>query len=373
MAKNVASAKRKEPDEGIPNEGNPSDSKRAKVDGTQPLTLSERAEAVKCQMDELLQAAQQQASDATLKYEGRLGELDDLKTKLKAAESRLDELMREKLASFALTGPQGPEDGEVEIAFSQLTYALDTFVGEFFSGDEYVRKDCENRAPRDFFKKLVSDRNYEAYVKGEASQSKEMFIRAVIWNRLIDALLNIPNKAFFGMPDAIKADTLHTPKLAAFHALRAEISRLLFENPEGCHPWGANGHQRHQFIKETAELLRLYSDCKSKGRQRTIEMKSRLGEVVDNAFTLTSAMARSRAYWICSTRDIHTNKIHGFEVDTKHMVEVNLWECDHGDGDNGTVDLVAAPMLLKFGNSSGVDYGKCRVAKKATVITAVDP
>lgn len=93
-------------------------------------------------------------------------------------------------------------------------------------------------------------------------------------------------------------------------------------------------------------------------------MKSRLEEIVGHAFTLASAMARSRAYWVTCTTELL-----GFKIDTNCMEAVNLWGFKYQDGEGMSVHLVVTPALLKYGNSSGENYGKRRVASKAKVVT----
>lgn len=226
MAENPASTKRKTsdgaPNDGTPNDGTPDEktssddkgsNKRVKIVEGQPLSIQDRFEAVKCQMDEVLHAAQHQASDATLKFEEKCEELEAIKMKLEAAQSEARELKRDKLSNMAINGPQGPEDGEVESAFSQLAYFVDAIGQEYFQGSECVRIAEEKQVVRAYFKSLLAKdtgcEGYGPYMKSAKPQAKEMFIQAVIWNKLIEKLLSTPSRSFLDMPDAInKKDAL---------------------------------------------------------------------------------------------------------------------------------------------------------------------
>lgn len=93
-----------------------------------------------------------------------------------------------------------------------------------------------------------------------------------------------------------------------------------------------------------------------------------LDGIADKAFQLASAMARSRAYWVCTMRDPRVKKLHSFKIKNDRMNDVDLWEEDEGHGKSTIVDLTKTPMLLKCGNSDGQNYDQCRVVKKAEVV-----
>lgn len=94
-----------------------------------------------------------------------------------------------------------------------------------------------------------------------------------------------------------------------------------------------------------------------------------LDDVAEHAFKLATAMATSRAYWVCSMRDPQGGKeLHGFKIKKERMYDVDLWDEEDGHGKSKIVDLVKTPMLLKFGNSDGENYDQCRVIKKAEVV-----
>lgn len=102
--------------------------------------------------------------------------------------------------------------------------------------------------------------------------------------------------------------------------------------------------------------------------QERIKLESDLEGIADKAFHLASAMARSRAYWVCCVRDPRVGKLHDFKIKNDRMDDVDLWEEDEGYGKSTIVDLTKTPMLLKFGNSDGQNYDQCRVFKKADVV-----
>lgn len=97
-------------------------------------------------------------------------------------------------------------------------------------------------------------------------------------------------------------------------------------------------------------------------------MESDLDGIADKAYQLASAMARSRAHWMCRMTDPRVKKLHGFKIKNDRMEDVDLWEEDEGYGKSTIVDLTKTPMLLKFGNSDGQNYDQCRVFKKAEVV-----
>lgn len=98
------------------------------------------------------------------------------------------------------------------------------------------------------------------------------------------------------------------------------------------------------------------------------KLESGLDSIVDHAFQLATALARSRAHWVCAMMDPRIKELHGFKIKTDRMEDVDLWGEDEGHGKSTIVDLVKTPMLLKFGNSSGEDFHKCQVVKKAQVV-----
>lgn len=98
------------------------------------------------------------------------------------------------------------------------------------------------------------------------------------------------------------------------------------------------------------------------------KLESDLEGIADKAFQLASAMARSRAHWVCRMSDPRVNRLHTFKIKNDRMNDVDLWEEDEGHGKSTIVDLIKTPMLLKFGNSDGQNYDQCRVFKKADVV-----
>lgn len=98
------------------------------------------------------------------------------------------------------------------------------------------------------------------------------------------------------------------------------------------------------------------------------KLESGLESIADHAFQLATAMARSRAHWVCTMEDSRIKELHGFKIKTDRMEDVDLWGEDEGHGKSTIVDLVKTPMLLKFGNSSGEDFDKCQVVRKAEVV-----
>lgn len=98
------------------------------------------------------------------------------------------------------------------------------------------------------------------------------------------------------------------------------------------------------------------------------KLESGLDGIADKAYELATAMARSRAYWVCSMKDPRIGTLHSFKIKNDRMDDVDLWDEDEGYGKSMTVDLVKTPMLLKFGNSDGQNYDQCRVVKKAEVV-----
>lgn len=93
-----------------------------------------------------------------------------------------------------------------------------------------------------------------------------------------------------------------------------------------------------------------------------------LQDITEKAFELASAIARSRAGWVCSMMDPGQQELHSFRIKKYFMDEVELWNEDE-HSKTITVDLVKAPMLLKYGNSSGENYDQFQVVKKAQVVT----
>lgn len=98
------------------------------------------------------------------------------------------------------------------------------------------------------------------------------------------------------------------------------------------------------------------------------ELGAALEGIADHAFHLASAMARSRAYWVCTMKDPRGGGLHGFKIKSDRMDDVDLWDEDEGHGKSTMVDLIKTPMLLKYGNSDGQNYDQCRVFKKAEVV-----
>lgn len=138
---------------------------------------------------------------------------------------------------------------------------------------------------------------------------------------------------------------------------------MLSKNYKGPTSWGENGPYRAAFVEELTSLVLDHSVVKAQD-----QLENGLDSIADHAFQLATAMARSRAHWVCVMKDPRIIKLHGFKIKTDRMEDVDLWEEDEGHGKSTIVDLIKTPMLLKFGNSNGEDFDKCQVVKKAQVV-----
>lgn len=148
-----------------------------------------------------------------------------------------------------------------------------------------------------------------------------------------------------------------------FYAWRTLTAHFLSKSYKGTTSWGEDGTRREEFVEELTSLLLDHSVVKEEEK-----LESGLDSIADHAFQLATAMARSRAYWICAMKDPHVMKLHSFKIKKDRMEDVDLWDEDEGHGKSTMVDLVKTPMLLKFGNSSGEDFHKCQVVRKAEVV-----
>lgn len=148
-----------------------------------------------------------------------------------------------------------------------------------------------------------------------------------------------------------------------FYAWRALTGNFLAKNYKRSASWGEGGDEREEFVDEMASLLLDHSVVKV-----VAELEAALEGIAEHAFRLATAMATSRACWICSMKGPAVKELHGFKIKTDLMDDVDLWDEDEGNGKSETVDLVKTPMLLKYGNSDGEDYDQYRVFKKAAVV-----
>lgn len=148
-----------------------------------------------------------------------------------------------------------------------------------------------------------------------------------------------------------------------FHTWRALTGHFLANFYKESTSWGEDGSRREEFVEEVTSLLLDHSVVKQQAK-----LESGLDGIADKAYELATAMARSRAYWVCSMKDPRIEKLRGFKIKNDRMDDVDLWDEDEGYGKSMTVDLVKTPMLLKFGNSDGQNYDQCRVVRKAEVV-----
>lgn len=140
---------------------------------------------------------------------------------------------------------------------------------------------------------------------------------------------------------------------------------MLLTQYKGRTSWVKGGPRRQEWVKEMATIL---LDLSVVNQRATLE--SRLDEIADHAIKLATAMACSRAGWICTMKDprIKEKELSGFRIKTDRMEDVDLWDEDEGHGKSMVVDLVKTPMLLKCGNSNGENYDQCRVVSMAKVV-----
>lgn len=148
-----------------------------------------------------------------------------------------------------------------------------------------------------------------------------------------------------------------------FYAWRTLTAHFLSKSYKGTTSWGEDGTRREAFVEELTSLLLDHSVVKEEEK-----LESGLDSIAEHAFQLATAIARSRAYWVCTMKDPRTMELHGIKIKRDRMEDVDLWDEDEGHGKSTIVDLVKTPMLLKFGNSSGEDFEKCQVVKKAEVV-----
>lgn len=148
-----------------------------------------------------------------------------------------------------------------------------------------------------------------------------------------------------------------------FYNWRTLTANFLKKHYKGPTSWGPDGPRRDQFVDETVSLLLDHSVVQDEDK-----LQGGLDCIAEQAYELATAMARSRAYWVCTMRDPRVGQLHGFEIKADRMDDVDLWKEGKNVERSTTVDLVKTPMLLKFGNSNGQNYDQCRVVKKAEVV-----
>lgn len=156
---------------------------------------------------------------------------------------------------------------------------------------------------------------------------------------------------------------IFTDAVEEFYAWRTLTAQFLSKHYKGPTSWGEGGSRREVFVQEVASLLLDHSVIKDQEK-----LETGLDGIADKAYELATAMACSRAYWVCAMRDPRIGQLHSFRIKTDRMDDVDLWDEDEGHGKSTTVDLVKTPMLLKHGNSDGQNYDKCRVVRKAEVV-----
>lgn len=142
-------------------------------------------------------------------------------------------------------------------------------------------------------------------------------------------------------------------------------AQFFFAHFTGRSPWGKSGTQRKAFIQETTNMFLSLAVI---DERETLE--NDLDGIAEHAYQLATAMARSGAHWLCTMEDSRIGKPHGFRIKSDRMEELELW--DNEEVTRLTVDLVAAPMLLKYGGSGGRNFENCRVFSKAQVIRVPD-
>ncbi|KAL1863127.1 hypothetical protein Daus18300_008119 [Diaporthe australafricana] len=383
MAESPASTKRKESDatlnNGPTNEKTPSDdkesNKRAKADGAQPLRRSKRLEDAERLLIEAHQEAEQETNGLKTDLEEKDRQIEDLKNKLQAAESKreategeLRELKQDKLNLLALSAVQGPDDSEITIQFRELCCLVENFSHECFSGSASDQPIGEGRDVQEHFQSLTGRGEYEPYLTSDHPQAKPMFIQAVIWNKLVGDLLRSPLKAFMDFPEEqIREAARVSQRIAGFMALRAHIGSTLYYITVDSHIRDEDSVYRrkliNKIINKTMALIQKYCDNGKNG-----VLRPRLAQIVDRAWKLASAIARSRAYWKCDTLDPRAKKLHSFKIDTDRMEPMDLWGVGYRGDRIATVDLVVTPILLKSGGSNGQGYDKSRVVTKAKAV-----
>ncbi|POS71893.1 hypothetical protein DHEL01_v209712 [Diaporthe helianthi] len=248
--------------------------------------------------------------------------------------------------AFTTGKMDGPDDSFITSLFSPLSYSITTFATYNFRGKPYK---CPQKAEHKAFFETLTSGDYRDYLTGKHTGAKERIVRALIWNKLTTTLLEAPLEAF---------------NSSQFHAWRAMTAQFLFANYTGPTPWGKNGTRRQEFIKDTADMI-----CKFAATDEREALEEALDEIAEHAYQLAKAMARSGAHWACTMKEPNTNKLHGFKIKTSLMVDEELWNEEDATSKSVMVDLVVAPMLLKYGNSNGQDFGNCRVVERAKVVT----
>lgn len=275
---------------------------------------------------------------------------------------------------------QGPDDASITSLFITLFYTINTFAHDYFKGAPYsIARKNDHRV---FFEGLTGS-DSTVYLKSKHPGAKEAIVVAAIWNKLIGPLLSAPSRAFI---DTIPEKTIKTGTSGKTHVIATSLqghsltrtltgareefynwrtltAHFLSSNYKGPTSWGEGGSRREEFVEEVASLLLDHSVIKEWDK-----LETGLDGIADKAYELATAMARSRAYWVCATRDPRIGQLHSFRIKTDRMDDVDLWGEDEGHGKSITVDLVKTPMLLKFGNSDGEKYDQCRVVRKAEVV-----
>ncbi|KAH8777583.1 hypothetical protein F5883DRAFT_517926 [Diaporthe sp. PMI_573] len=273
---------------------------------------------------------------------------------------------------------EGPDDTFIMNLFTPLFYSIITFSLAYFKGAPYVTP--RRREQKEFFETLTSS-DYKLYLTSKHPGAKERIVQAVVWNKLVEELLRLPLRAYLQFPEGTikKFVSGKSPPCLSkkqrmltqtheddpqFYAWRTMTARFLHNNYTGPTSWGKGGPRRQEFVNETLDLLFNLSVVEE--RQT---LQNDLEDIAQKAYELATAMARSGAYWVCTMEDPRIKKLHEFRIRTDRMEDVELWDEGEATSRSLTVDLVAAPMLLKFGNSSGENFGTHCVFKKAQVVT----
>lgn len=94
-----------------------------------------------------------------------------------------------------LTRTQGPDVGSILSAYKSLYYAIRNFATDSFKGEPFRKPNKKQQKMA--FQKLVEDQNeYEDYLTDR--KYKSCLIEAVIWDHLIEELLQAPLAAYHG-------------------------------------------------------------------------------------------------------------------------------------------------------------------------------
>ncbi|KAG8162449.1 hypothetical protein KVR01_008214 [Diaporthe batatas] len=250
---------------------------------------------------------------------------------------------------------EGPDDTFIVGLFSPLFYDILSFSINFFQGAPYVlpRKNEQKE-----FVQTLAGSDAKLYLASRHTGAKEKIVQAMIWNKLVESLLSVPLKAFIQFPEAtMKMFITDAP---GFYMWRTMTAQLMQKSYKGPLSWGKDGPRRKDFVDETTDLL---SNLSVVNNQEAL--RERLEDIAQKAYDLATAMARSGAYWVCTMKDPDVAKLHGFQIKTSRMEDMELWDDEEA---TKKVDLVVAPMLLKYGNSSGQNFDKCQVVEKAKVV-----